>query len=74
MKKRSSWSRGLLKSNRARKATQSAMENGIGEKSLNGISADEEKDQSNNEMSDEVNFANFLFIFLNIDSFFVKYF
>jgi hypothetical protein len=25
-------------------------------------------------MSDEVNFANFLFIFLNIDSFFVKYF
>jgi hypothetical protein len=39
------------------------MENGIGEKSLNGISADEEKDQSNNEMSDEVNFANFFSFF-----------
>ena len=39
------------------------MENGIGEKSLNGISADEEKDQSNNEMSDEVNLANFFSFF-----------
>jgi hypothetical protein len=50
------------------------MENGIGEKSLNGISADEEKDQSNNEMSDEVNFTNFLIHCFNIDPFFVKYF
>jgi hypothetical protein len=74
VKKRSSWSRGLLKSNRARKATQPAMENGIGEKSLNGISADEDKDQSNNEMSDEVNFTNFFIHCFNIDPFFDKYF
>ena len=52
-KKRSSWSRGKIANNRNKKR---GPENGVSDKSVNDGSGEEEnnKDQSDNEMSEEV--------------------